>query len=86
MSATAAAILSINAEVQEHISDRQRNGTVDPTSAGVTDGDEIVRDFVAAGEWGCAVHHLDYLVDELALELDEPIQAKLASLRKAMGQ
>ena len=86
MTKIASEILAVSSAIERLMRQGHGQEAIDPTSAGITDFDEIVRDFVAAGEWGCAVHHLAYVVDELDLTLEGPQQSKFDSLRRSLGE
>ncbi|MDQ2799979.1 MAG: MafI family immunity protein [Armatimonadota bacterium] len=64
----------------------QVGGTPEPGSdldqCGLKDGAEIVRDYMAHNEWGLALEHLCYMVEETGL----PISAKTYASLKAAAQ
>lgn len=64
----------------------QVGGAPEPGSdldqCGLKNGAEIVRDYMASNEWGLALEHLCYMVEETAL----PISAKTHSAIVAAAQ
>ena len=53
-----------------------------PDQLGLEDGAEVVRDYMADGEWGLALEHLCCMIEEADLPISEETYASI----KAAGQ